>query len=37
LVLPPGNYTLRIQDDKTVRKTIPVTVGADPFRVSVSL
>jgi hypothetical protein len=37
LVLPPGSYVLRIHDDNTLRKSIPVTVGATPLRVPVSL
>jgi hypothetical protein len=37
MVIPPGSYTLRIHDDKTLRKSIPVAVGATPLRIPVSL
>jgi hypothetical protein len=36
LQLPPGSYTLRVHDEKTLRRSIPITVGATPLRVPVT-
>jgi hypothetical protein len=37
LFLPPGTYTLRIYDDKALRRAIPIVVGSTPLRVPVTL